>query len=59
MSDMLKQVQELKQEAVEAMMSGTKPISQVHQKMDAFLTSNRYAILDMLDDALSKYEGVE
>jgi len=58
MSEMLFKIRALKQKAVEAVIGGTDvECDQVDQEIDAFLAEHRYMVLDMLDDALTAYEG--
>jgi hypothetical protein len=54
---MLEKVQELKSLAVNALISGSEIEKQnIDEIIDRFMASNRFRILDILDDALSRSE---
>lgn len=55
MSNLLQQVRDLKLRAVKHLMSGCD--SQIEKDIVDFLAGHRYQVLDIIDDALTAYEG--
>jgi hypothetical protein len=50
--EMLEDVQNLKDEAVQAMFKGRVSEAGINKKIDEFMQANRMQILDILDDAI-------
>jgi hypothetical protein len=53
----LKEVRQLKEKAIAAMMiNDPRVLIPIYEEIDAYLNTNRFQILDILEDALTGYE---